>query len=126
MLPWSVNATAGIFAMGGGIVTVATKTFTTPTTGTCQVVGAIDFRCEAWDNYVTSPRRAVRASLSGGIFTGAWQDGPFGLTRVTFDLSSASGIALAAGTYTVKIEIDSQEYNQMHIYSGWVQVVVTA
>jgi hypothetical protein len=122
----AVNAGTGIYAMGGGIVTIATATFTTPYAGTCQVVGAVDARMEAWDNYIPVPRRGVRATLSGGIYTGAWQELPFGLSRATYDLSSASGISLPAGTYTVVVQIDTQESNQMHIYSGYVQVAVTA
>lgn len=125
----STASITGLQTMGAGIVTVATKTFTVnPLAGhtlTCQVLGAIDARMDAWDNYVAAPRRAVRAVLSGGIFTGAWQELPFGLTRATYDLSSAAGLALAAGTYTVSIQIDTVEFNQMRIYSGWVQVAVT-
>jgi len=112
--------------MGGGIVTIATATFDVPNAGTVQVLGAIDARMIAWDNYIATPRRSVRAVLSGGIFTGAWQELPFGLTRATYDLSSASGIALAAGTYTVSIQIDTQEYNQMEVFSSWAQCAVTA
>lgn len=120
-----VNATTGIYAAGGGLVTVATKTFTTTLAGVCQVIGALDARMEAWNNYVATPRRSVRAVLSGGIFTGAWQELPFGLARATYDLSSASGLAIPAGTYTVSIQIDTEATNQMHIYSGYVQVVWT-
>jgi hypothetical protein len=122
------SASTGLKTMGGGIVTVATATFTVnPDAGhslTCQVQGAIDARMDAWDNFIAAPRRAVRALLSGGIYTGAWQELPFGLTRATYDLSSASGISLAAGTYTVSIQIDTQEYNQMRVYGGWAQVAV--
>jgi hypothetical protein len=114
------------FSMGGGIVTVATATFTTPRTGTVQVLGQIDARMIAWDNYIAAPRRSVRAIVSGGIFTGNWTDLPFGLTRATYDLSSASGISLPAGTYTVSIQIDTQEYNQMEVFSSWAQCAVTA
>lgn len=121
--------------MGGGIVTIATATFTvTPDPGhtlTCQVQGALDAIAYAWDNYIAAPRRAVRATLSGGIYTGAWQEyawgwsgGPTTGYRATLDLSSASGLALAGGTYTVTIDIDTQEFNQLQIFSGWVQVAV--
>jgi hypothetical protein len=123
------RSVTGSQAQGGGIVTVATATFTTPKAGTCQVIGAIDLSAIFWDNYVATPRRAVRATLSSGVFTGAWQELPIsgGIgSRVTLDLSSASGLALAAGTYTVSIQIDTQELNQIRIFSGYVQVAVTA
>jgi hypothetical protein len=121
--------------MGGGVVTVATATFTVnPDPGhtlTCQVQGAVDAIAYAWDNYVAAPRRAVRATLSGGIYTGSWVELPGGWSggpttgyRTTVDLSSASGLALAAGTYTVTIDIDTVEYNQIQIYSGWVQAAI--
>ncbi len=120
----------GLQAAGGGIVTIATNTFSVShalgRVLTCQVQGAIDARMDIWDNYVAAPRRSVRAILSGGIFTGAWQELPFGLARATYDLSSASGIALPDGTYTVSIQIDTQEYNQMRIYGEWAQVAVTS
>jgi hypothetical protein len=114
------------YAEGGGIVTIASATFTTSKTGTVQVLGQIDARMIAWDNYIAAPRRSVRAVLSGGIFTGTWQELPFGLTRATYDLSSASGIALPAGTYTVSVVIDTQEFNQMEVFSSWAQCAVTA
>lgn len=122
----AVHSSTGIFTEGGGVVTIATATFTTPLTGVCQVIGAVDARMEAWDNYVSAPRRAVRATLSSGVFTGSWQELPFGLTRATYDLSSPSGLSLPAGTYTVVIQIDTVEFNQIHVYSGYVQVAVTA
>jgi hypothetical protein len=119
-----------LWATGGGIVTVATATFTVTSapgrTLTCQVQGQIDARMRLWDNYIAAPRRAVRATLSGGLFTGAWQELPFGLTRAVYDLSSASGIAMPSGTYTVNIQIDTVEFNQIEIFSGWVQAVVTS
>ncbi len=123
----------GLKAVGAGIVTVATATFSISVpaghTLTCQVLGAIDAQAAAWDNYVAVPRRAVRATLSGGLYTGAWQELPIGGgnigTRVVTDVSSAPGIAMAAGTYTVTIDIDSQEFNQIRVFGGWVQVAVT-
>lgn len=124
----------GLQAAGGGIVTVATATFTvsvpTGRTLTCQVLGGIDAQAYGWNNYVAVPRRAVRATLSGAIYTGAWLELPGGGpttsgARVVTDLSSAAGIALAAGTYTVTIDIDTQLTNQMKIFSGWAQVAVT-
>jgi len=124
------NTTTGhvTYPMGGGTVTIASSTFSVSVpsghTLTVQVLGAIDARMIAWDNYVATPRRGVRAVLSGGIYTGAWQELPFGLTRATYDLSSAPGIALAAGTYTVSIQINTTEYNQMEVFSGWVQASV--
>lgn len=114
------------YAEGGGVVTIASATFTTSRAGTCQVQGAIDARMIAWDNYVSAPRRSVRAVLSGSVFTGSWQELPFGLTRATYDLSSASGLSLPAGTYTVSIQIDTVEYNQMEVFSSWAQVSVTS
>jgi len=123
-----------LWPMGGGIVSIASSTFTVSLpsghTLTCQVQGAIDCRAFAWDNYVGTPRRAVRATLSGGIYTGAWQETPLGTAttagaRATYDLSSSLGLAMAAGTYTVTIDIDTQEFNQLEVFSGWVQVVVT-
>jgi hypothetical protein len=125
----SCSSTTGLQTMGGGIVTVGSASFSVSAPGghtlTCQVLGAIDARMDAWDNYVPVSRRGVRAVLSGGIYTGAWQELPFGLARATYDLSSGSGIALASGTYTVSIQINTVEYNQMRIYSGWAQVAVT-
>lgn len=118
--------TLGILAMGGGLVTVGSAVFTTARAGTCQVQGSIDARMEAWDNYVAAPRRAVRMLLSGGIYTGTYQELPFGLTRATYDGSSASGLALAAGTYTVSWQVNTTEFNQIHLYSGWGRVLVTA
>lgn len=116
-------------AMGGGIVTIASATFTISVPSghslTCQVQGAIDVRTYAWDDYVAVPRRGVCALLSGGIFTGAWQETPFGFVRATYDLSSALGIALPAGTYTLSIQIDTQEYNQLEVFSAWASVAVT-
>lgn len=119
----NLSTITGVQSMGGGIVNIGTFGFTTVKAGTCQILGAIDARMEAWDNQIGVPRRAVRAILSGGIFTGAWQELPFGLTRATYDLSSAPGISLPAGFYTLNVQIDTQEFNQMHIYSGWAQVV---
>ncbi len=130
------TASVGLKTMGGGIVTVATATFSVSSppghTLTIQVQGAIDAIAYGWDNYVATPRRAVRATLSGGIYTGAWQEYAYGWSggstagyRATFDLSSAAGIALASGTYTVTIDINTVEDNQLQIYSGWVQVAVT-
>lgn len=119
------NAAPGLLAMGGGIVTIASATFTislvTGHTATFQVQGALDARMDAWDNYIGTPRRAVRAVLSGGLFTGTWQELPFGLARATYDLSSAIA-ALPAGTYTLSIQVDTQEYNQMRVYGSWAQV----
>lgn len=119
----NTSTVTGIQAMGGGIVNIGTFAFTTVKAGTCQILGAVDARMESWDNQIAAPRRAVRAILSGGIFTGAWQELPFGLARATYDLSSASGIALPAGSYTLNVQIDTQGINQIHIYSGWAQVV---
>ncbi len=130
------NATTGhtLFAAGGGIVTVATATFTVSApighTLTVQVVGQIDCRAYGWNNYVATPRRAVRATLSGGIYTGAWQETPAGTAttagaRAIYDVSSGLGIALASGTYTVTLDIDTQSTNQMEVFSGWVQAAVT-
>lgn len=120
------NCTAGIKAMGGGIVTVGTASFTVVGAGhTVQAQGQIDARMEAWDNYIATPRRAVRMVIDGGIYTGSWQELPFGLARATYDGSSASGIAIAAGTYNISWQIDTQEWNQMHIYGGWGQAAVT-
>lgn len=122
-------------AAGGGIVTLGSATFTlNPDVGhtlTCQVLGVLDAIAYAWDNYVSAPRRAVRAVLSGGIYTGTWQEYAGGWSggstvgyRSTMDLSSAAGISLPAGTYTVSIQIDTQEFNQLQIFSGWAQVAV--
>jgi hypothetical protein len=132
--PFYVGAsyvTAGhvVYAAGGGVVTIGSATFTvTVPTGhtlTVQLQGAIDARMLAWDNYVAVPRRSVRATISGGIYTGAWQELPFGLTRAAYDLSSAAGIALAGGTYTVSIQINTVGYNQMEVFSAWAQALVT-
>ncbi len=116
------------YAMGAGIQTIASASFSVSApaghTLTVQIQGAIDARVIAWDNYVATPRRGVRATLSGGVYTGAWQELPFGLQRATYDLSSAPGIALAAGTYTVSVQIDTQEYNQMEVFSSWAQASV--
>lgn len=117
-----VVTSTGVQAMGGGIVIVGSATFTTPRAGTCQVVGAIDARMVAWDNFVPTPRRAVWMDLPG-IVTGAKQELPFSLTRATYDGSSASGIAIAAGTYTVSWKIQTVEFNQMQIFSGWGRVI---
>lgn len=123
------GASPGLLSMGGGIVTIASASFTVAhgtRTLTVQIQGAIDARMDAWDNYIAAPRRSVRAVLSGGIFTGAWQELPFGLGRATYDLSSASGIALPDGTYTVSIQVDTQEFNQMRVYGSWAQAAVTS
>ncbi len=130
------NATGvtGLQTVGGGLVTIASNTFSVSVpaghTLTCQVLGQIDCRAYAWDDYAATPRRAVRASLSGGIYTGAWQETPAGTAttsgaRALYSLTSASGLALAAGTYTVKVEIDTQGANQMQVFSSWCQVAVT-
>ena len=108
--------------MGGGLVIVGSVTFTTPRDGTCQVLGAIDARMEAWDNYIAAPRRDVWTDLPT-IVTQAHQEMPFGIARVQLASNSASGIAIAAGTYTVSWKVQTTEYNQIHIYSGWGQVV---
>ena len=113
-------------AMGCGLITIGSATFTTPKAGTCQIVGQLDYLQYAWDNYVAAPRRGVRMVLSGAIFTGAYQEGAFGFVRQTFDGSSASGISLPAGTYTVSWQINEVESNQGKIFSGWGQVAVTA
>lgn len=132
----SITGTAGLRPMGEGDVVLATSTFTiNPDAGhslTCQVLGAVDALAYSWDNTTAAPRRAVRALLSGGIFTGTWQELPSGWSggpttgyRSTFDLSSVSGLALAAGTYTVSIHSIATQYNQLQVFSGWVQVAVT-
>jgi len=128
------RASAGTLAQGGGIVTIASATFSFPgpAAGTCQVVGAVDARMVAWDNYVAKPRRAVRAVLSGGVYTGAWNgpgaadEYPFGLTRAITDVSSGTGLAIAAGTYTVSLQVDTTATNQMQIFSGYVEVLISA
>ena len=97
---------------------------------TAQVLGAIDCRARNWDNYVATPRRAVRATLSGGVFTGGWQETPPGTAttqgaRAVYDLSSAPGLPLAAGTYTLTIQIDTTEFNQLEVFSAWANCSVT-
>jgi len=118
-----------LYPMGGGIVTLASASFSVSAPSghslTVQLQGAIDARMRNWDNYVAAPRRAVRAVISGGIYTGAWQELPFGLTRAIYDLSSAAGIALPSGTYTVSLQIITTEYNQMEVFSGWAQAAVS-
>lgn len=120
--------------VGGGIVTIAQATFAISaaagTSNTVQLVGQIDCKAYAWSNYVSTPRRAVRAVISGGIFTGAWQETPAGTAttsgaRGTYDLSSALGISLPDGTYTVSIQIDTQGSNQMEVFSAYAQAAVT-
>lgn len=124
------SAAPGLMAMGGGVVTLASATFTVShapgKTLSVQIQGAIDARMDAWDNYVPISRRGVRAVLSGGIYTGAWQELPFGLERATYDLSSLAGIPLPDGTYTVSIQINTVEYNQMRVYGSWAQAAVTS
>lgn len=130
------NCSAGhvTWPIGGGIVTIASATFTVSVpsghTMNVQLVGQIDCRAFAWDNYIATPRRAVRGVISGGIFTGAWQETPAGTAttagaRGTYDLSSAPGISLPSGTYTVSIQIDTQEANQMEVFSAYAQAAVT-
>lgn len=127
------TCTPGIKAMGGGIVTVGSAAFTVSGAGhTVQAVGAIDVLAYSWNNYVGTPRRAVRMVIDGGIYTGAWQETPYGWSggstagyRVTLDGGSASGIAIAAGNYNVLWQIDTQATNQLQVFSGWGQVAVT-
>ncbi len=127
---------AQLYAAGGGIVTVASATFSVSApighTLTCQVQSQVDALAYAWSNFVATPRRALRATISGGIYTGSWIELPGGWTggttagfRTIVDLSSGLGIALAAGTYTVTIDIDTQGTNQIEIFSGWANVAVT-
>ena len=124
-----------IWPQGGGTVTIASQSFSVsaPAGGslTVQLVGQIDCRAWAWDNYVGTPRRAVRGVISGGIYTGAWQELPAGTAnsagpRGRFDLTSQTGIALPDGTYTVSIQINSQEFNRIEVYSAYAQAAVTA
>ncbi len=130
------RCTAGhkLWPQGGGVVTIASATFTISApsghTDTVQLVGQIDCRAYAWDNYVGTPRRAVRAVISGGVYTGAWQETLAGTSnsagaRATYDLSSAPAISLPDGTYTVSIQIDTQQFNQMEVFSAYAQAAVT-
>lgn len=132
----NITAAAETWPIGGGIVTIASASFTVSApvghSLTVQLVGQIDALAYAWDNYIAVPRRAVRGTISGGIYTGAWVELPGGWTgtntsafRQVIDLSSAPGIALASGTYTITIDIDTQEANQLQIFSGFAQAAVT-
>jgi hypothetical protein len=119
---YPATAAPGIYAMGGGIVNVAQVTFTTPRAGVCQIQSAIDARMESWDDYTSV--RYIWADLPG-IVTNAQQKLPFGIQRVNFASNSAGGIAIPAGTYTAYLKIQTAGSNQMHVYSGWLQVLWT-
>lgn len=115
---------ARLYDLDGGLFSLKSVDFTLAGPGTILVEGQLDCRSEAWDNYVSAPRREVWTDV-GGVIANTHTELPFGLTRITTPNYRSAETAIIAGTYTAHFLAQFTGQNQLHVYGGWLRVTFT-